>query len=134
MILIIDSTEKDSLVFMAARGADDFKIKKVNQRYHHSENLLTALDKFLKKEKINLEELDGLAAVVGRGSFTAIRMAVATVNVLGYAFKIPAVSLKKRDIFSADKISLIESAIKSLKKAPKNSLAKPLYDRPPNIT
>lgn len=51
----------------------------------HSSMLLPVIDEFLKKNGIDITEIDTVAVVVGPGSFTGIRIGVAAMTALAFA-------------------------------------------------
>ncbi len=61
----------------------------VGQR--HSELLVPTIGRLLKKTKFDLKNLDCLAVSVGPGSFTGLRIGVATIKGLSLAIKKPVV-------------------------------------------
>lgn len=58
----------------------------------HSEKVIAALDSLFKKADIDPSELDALAVAVGPGSFTGLRVGIATVLGLAQAWKKPILS------------------------------------------
>lgn len=69
---------------------EDGKIKgniNVNYQKTHSQTLLTMLDELVKTLDINLEEVDCIAVANGPGSFTGLRIGVASVKGLGLSLK-----------------------------------------------
>lgn len=58
----------------------------------HSEKLLPLIDELLNKHKISIANIDLIACDNGPGSFTGIRIGVATVKALSEAQNIPVVS------------------------------------------
>lgn len=54
-----------------------------------SEAALPLIDKLLKENKLNLDELDGIEVDTGPGSYTGLRVGVAIANTLGNFLKIP---------------------------------------------
>ncbi len=57
----------------------------------HSRTLLPMIHRVLEESEITLEDLDCLAVAVGPGSFTGLRIAVATVKGLSWACDVPCV-------------------------------------------
>lgn len=81
-ILALDSS---GLVASVAYLEDD-KIKgliNINYQKTHSQTLLPMLNEMVKTLEINLDELDCLACANGPGSFTGLRIGVATIKGLG---------------------------------------------------
>ncbi|HBN95750.1 MAG TPA: tRNA (adenosine(37)-N6)-threonylcarbamoyltransferase complex dimerization subunit type 1 TsaB [Firmicutes bacterium] len=65
----------------------------LNIRTTHSERLLPALETLLADGGIEAQELDLLSVVTGPGSFTGLRIGVATAKGLSYALGIPGVGV-----------------------------------------
>lgn len=59
----------------------------------HSSRLMPAIDTVLKWGDITAEELDGCAVGIGPGSFTGIRIGIATIKSLCYALDKPIVGV-----------------------------------------
>ncbi len=69
---------------------EDGKIKgniNVNYQKTHSQTLLPMLDELVKTLDINLSEVDCIAVANGPGSFTGLRIGVATVKGLGLSLR-----------------------------------------------
>ena len=65
----------------------------------HLKDLIPMTDRLLKEEGISKSEIAAVAASVGPGSFTGIRIGVATARALAQALDIPAVSVPSLDSF-----------------------------------
>jgi len=99
--------------------------------YHHlSETLLAKINHLLKKHHLGPEDLSCLAAVLGPGSYTGLRISLATINALGLGLKIPLLGLEK----IADKQMLIEQINQKIKKGNFSKILLPVYLGPPKIT
>src|SRR6266852_4826719 len=55
----------------------------------HSERLMAAVDRLVSECGLSPHELDGLAVSIGPGSFTGLRVGIATVKGLGLALDLP---------------------------------------------
>ena len=80
MILSIDTTTKKASVAI-------FKDKKIilneiDNEITHSEKLLPLIDKTLKDSNSKLSDVDCLALTIGPGSFTGIRIGIATIKAI----------------------------------------------------
>ena len=74
------------------------KITEINKEVKsHSSHLLRAIDKVLKKSGAKLEDLDCLAASLGPGSFTGIRIGLSTMQGLSLALNIPLIGIPTLD-------------------------------------
>jgi tRNA threonylcarbamoyladenosine biosynthesis protein TsaB len=65
--------------------------------------LLRHIRDALDKEKLKFEQLDLLAVVTGPGSFTGIRIGLATMRALSMAAKVPVIGISSFDMFAAPK-------------------------------
>lgn len=72
---------------------------------NHSTQLMPKLEQILNGAKCNLSELDFIACVVGAGSFTGIRIGVATVKALCFAYSLPCLSITSFDTLAYNKKS-----------------------------
>lgn len=88
-----------------------------------SDKLLTLIDKAIKRAAIDLKEISEIRVFNKGGSFTSLRVGVATANALGYGLGIPV-----REEDKKNKIKKIN------KKKNKLDIVLPEYDRGPNIT
>lgn len=70
---------------------------------NHSRLLVPMIDRMLKKAKLGLKDIDGFCISIGPGSFTGLRIGVATVKGLAY-------SLKKRIIVVPTLDAIAENA------------------------
>jgi tRNA threonylcarbamoyladenosine biosynthesis protein TsaB len=56
---------------------------------HQSESLLPLVDRVLRERKIGVTDLDGFGISIGPGSFTSLRIGLATLKGLSFGTKIP---------------------------------------------
>ncbi|MBI2026864.1 MAG: tRNA (adenosine(37)-N6)-threonylcarbamoyltransferase complex dimerization subunit type 1 TsaB [Deltaproteobacteria bacterium] len=84
IILSIDTSQKEALVVVSS---NDQVLSFVSENIESScsQRIIFMIDQALKKANIHKREIDGLGCVVGPGSFTGIRIGIATVSALAYA-------------------------------------------------
>lgn len=81
----------------------------------HSENLMPNISQILEKNSLNLSDIDLLSCVVGPGSFTGIRIGVASIKAIAQVNNIPVASvtsletLARIDESEKNKIVLIDA-------------------------
>lgn len=127
MFLFIDTTEDK--IILALFDKDKLVSQVTKKAYQRqAELLLITLDKLLKKDKIKLNQIEGILIVKGPGSFTGTRIGVSTANALAFALEIPILGIKKEDL------SLPEVIGKYSKKIKDKKPILPIYSSPPNIT
>ncbi|SET13666.1 tRNA (adenosine(37)-N6)-threonylcarbamoyltransferase complex dimerization subunit type 1 TsaB [Anaerobranca gottschalkii] len=65
----------------------------LNTQVTHSQKLLPAVDMLLKVTDVTLDQIDLIGVAVGPGSFTGLRIGIATAQGLAYGKKIPVVGI-----------------------------------------
>lgn len=87
-ILAIDTT---SNICSTALLEDDKLIDEntINNGLTHSENLMPLIAELFKRNKLNLSEINLIAVCVGPGSFTGIRIGIASIKAMAEVYKIP---------------------------------------------
>lgn len=126
-ILYIDTSEdKAKIGLIKDSGA---KFLEFGPREKFSEKLLGKIDQLLKKQKTKPENLDAVAVFKGPGSFTGLRIGIATSNTFGFVLNIPLI-----EISETDKKDLVKKIVKKFKSKKFVKIITPLYGKEPNIT
>jgi tRNA threonylcarbamoyladenosine biosynthesis protein TsaB len=91
--------ETSTLVGGVALLDDDVVVAEssLNVATTHSERLLAAVHRLLEESNAPLASLDGLAVAVGPGSFTGLRIGIATAKGLAFASGLPLVGVPTLD-------------------------------------
>ncbi len=81
---------------MAATSAvitDDRLVAQVvqNNNKTHSQSIMPMIDFMLKQTELSINDIDGFAVAVGPGSFTGVRIGVATIKALAHPFNKPCI-------------------------------------------
>lgn len=79
-ILAIDSTTKKAAVALMLN--DTTYVKEIDNEITHSEKLLPLVDEVLNEHNVKVKDMDLLACTLGPGSFTGVRIGIATVKAL----------------------------------------------------
>lgn len=92
---IVLALETSSLVSSIALISDEKVVGELNIETdrHHSEQLVPHIDLLLKTTGIEKRSLSSIAVAVGPGSFTGIRIGLATAKSLAYVLKIPVIGV-----------------------------------------
>lgn len=96
-ILAIDTTTKKASV--SIQENDKLYMVMVDNEITHSEKLLPLIDKVISKTNLNIKDMSILACINGPGSFTGIRIGLATIKALA--------QVNNLDIFSISSLELI---------------------------
>ena len=130
----------DEIILALADGKGQILVKKnIKAKYKQSEKLLLNIDKMLKdikdikniKDIKDIKDIKGIMVVKGPGSFTALRIGLATANTLAWALHIPIIGVK---LTNKQNEELIKTGVESFKKIKRFKQVMPEYGMEPNIT
>jgi tRNA threonylcarbamoyladenosine biosynthesis protein TsaB len=84
--LVIDTTDNTKTIvqLLSDNKTDELK----SERKTKSQETLILIEKIIKKNHINLNEIDEIVVNTGPGSFTGTRVGVAIANALGFGLDI----------------------------------------------
>lgn len=128
--------ELDSGSKILKQVQDDVKIiakKTWEAKANQSEELLPAIDKLLSKNKIITNKIGLIIVCIGPGSFTGTRVGVATANAMAFALNIPVLGIKTKNE-EIEEITQKGFKLYRKGKVKKGIVARPFYDKKPNIT
>ena len=74
-------------------------MKITTQSMSHLKNLIPMISELLEEEQIGKDEICAVAASVGPGSFTGIRIGVSTARALAQAWDVPCISVPTLELF-----------------------------------
>ena len=100
----------------------------LNIRKTHSERLLPLIDALLRESAVEREQLEAVAVAVGPGSFTGIRIGVATARALAQGLAIPAAGVSTLEAL-AEAVPTPGALICPLLDARRNEVYGALYRR-----
>lgn len=102
MKLLAIDTSTDYLTLAVTDG--DKVIGRLHKKAErsHSSLLVPMIDRLLKRAKIRLKDIDAFAIGIGPGSFTGLRIGVATVKGLAYSLKKPVVAVPTLDAIAGN--------------------------------
>lgn len=92
MILAIETTAASASVALADGDGDIYQETSV-ERLSHLQNLIPMVDRLLDSRRLKIGDLTHIAVSQGPGSFTGIRIGMATGKALAQALDLPAVSV-----------------------------------------
>ena len=88
VLAIETSTEALSIALRTEQGTLERGLETARG---HAEQILSLIDAVLGEERVRLSQLDGIAAGVGPGSFTGVRISVAVAQGLSFGAGVPVV-------------------------------------------
>lgn len=91
-LLAIDTTTSRLIVVLKCDEDIIFRNIKTDGK-GHNKLLIEVIDSLISEKNIRLSDIDYFGVVVGPGSFTGIRIGVATVNALAFAMNKPIVEI-----------------------------------------
>ncbi|NLX83901.1 MAG: tRNA (adenosine(37)-N6)-threonylcarbamoyltransferase complex dimerization subunit type 1 TsaB [Clostridiales bacterium] len=98
-ILVLDTSGPVCAVAILASGAIGYEARALNQ-LTHSRNLMPMVQEALIKSGVSLEQLDYIAAVVGPGSFTGVRIGVAAAQGIARGLGIPCIPVNALEMMA----------------------------------
>lgn len=121
MYLVIDTTEDEKITLYYTEGSE---WKLFCFAANREGSLLLAIDQMLTSINKKPEDLEGVAARVGTGRFTATRMATTVANTLAYSLHIPVV---------ASAVLELDHIRQQLENTPLGQYATALYSAPASV-
>lgn len=100
-ILSIDTSTKKANVCLEYN--EKILNKSIDNEITHSEKLLPLIDEVLKSSNCSLNEINYLACSAGPGSFTGIRIGIATIKAFAKTLNIPIFNVSSLDILAYSK-------------------------------
>tara|TARA_B110000459_G_scaffold196046_1_gene237539 strand:- start:515 stop:1186 length:672 start_codon:yes stop_codon:yes gene_type:complete len=98
LILNIETSTKTCSVNLSKDGVLLEYREITSEKYVHSEKLHLLIDEIFKSLNIKLKELSAVAVCSGPGSFTGLRIGVASAKGIAFALGIPLISMNSLDI------------------------------------
>lgn len=98
----------------------------INQGFKHSEKLLPAIDKLFEISGSSIDSIDLIGCTRGPGSFTGLRIGMATAKGLAYGKNIPIISVPTLDFYSYN-LNFFNGAVLPVIDARKNRFYTALY-------
>jgi tRNA threonylcarbamoyladenosine biosynthesis protein TsaB len=93
MILVLDTATRSPVVALAATDGTLLAERHWQSRHRHGEELLARLDEVLVEAGASRSALSGVVVGTGPGSFTGLRIGLATAKTIAYALSIPIVGI-----------------------------------------
>lgn len=93
MLLLLNPSQKNSIslaLFDEARVA-------AKTCEGSNKEILFFIDELLKDQRVDKKDVQGIAVVVGAGTFTGTRLAVTIANTFGYALQIPLLAISEQE-------------------------------------
>ena len=114
-ILAIDTTTKTASCTIYKNN--EYHTKEITNEITHSEKLLPIIHETLKENDLTLDDIDMFATINGPGSFTGIRIGLATIKAFA--------QVKNIDIFSISSIDLMSyvAAKKDFERNPQSKVS-----------
>jgi tRNA threonylcarbamoyladenosine biosynthesis protein TsaB len=95
LLLAIDTSTRASLVVVGADGPAAVSRREVQHR--HGSHLLEQIDEGLEAAGVDFEAVGALAVGTGPGSFTGLRVGLATAKTIAYARTLPLIGVRSSD-------------------------------------
>lgn len=93
LLLALDTATRTPVLGLAQQDGQTIVQRRWQSRHRHGEQLLTELDALLAQADAEPADLSGICVGLGPGSFTGLRIGLATAKVLAQALRLPLVGL-----------------------------------------
>jgi len=124
MILSINtSTDTYQFALFGDGVKKEFSAKRKDQK-----DALFFIDKFLKENNVNLQDLKAITVFRGPGSFTGLRVGISIANTLAFVLEIPIFGFSGNK-YQKEPLKMAQEAFKRIKnkKTKTTPLVKPIY-------
>lgn len=113
----------------AALVSDDRLVAQVvqNNKKTHSERIMPLVEQMLCHSEISLSDIDCFAAAIGPGSFTGVRIGVATAKALAHACNKPCVAVSTLEAL-ANNVICFDGIISPIMDARRNQVYNALFE------
>ena len=74
----------------------------INTKKTHSQKLMPMIENILKLSDLDIKEIDAIAICVGPGSFTGLRIGMATAKAMAHVNNIPLIGVNSLEILGAN--------------------------------
>ena len=99
LILAVDTSTRASIVTLGS--ADPLATSRRHVKHRHGSHVLEQIDEVLEQAARSLDEVEALAVGTGPGSFTGLRVGLATLKTIAYARQLPLVGVMSSDALRA---------------------------------
>ena len=96
-VLVVDTTSTACILGIFTREKN-FQIQ-FKDRIRHSRNLVPFIDFILDSLDVSIADLSYIFCATGPGSFTGIRIGIATIQAISYALNIPVIGFSSFDVW-----------------------------------
>ncbi|MBU3714545.1 MAG: tRNA (adenosine(37)-N6)-threonylcarbamoyltransferase complex dimerization subunit type 1 TsaB [Ferruginibacter sp.] len=104
LILNIDTSTENAFVCIAENGLPISTIRN-NIQKEHASFTHTAIQELFAKLKINMKQIDAVAVASGPGSYTGLRVGMATAKGICYALGKPFIAIGSLDLMATEAIN-----------------------------
>jgi tRNA threonylcarbamoyladenosine biosynthesis protein TsaB len=112
-ILCIDTSVQTASVALC-NEAELIASKTCEQQREHGAFLQPAIQQLLQEQQINISQLSAVAVTAGPGSYTGLRVGMASAKGLCYALKIPLITLSTLDVMAHAALAQINNELSFL--------------------
>ena len=113
LILNIDTASENAHVSLAKYGMVLHSLSNESQK-EHAAFLQAGIQQLMKSVNINLKDVDAIAVTAGPGSYTGLRVGMASAKGLCYALKKPLITISTLEVLTASALEFFPTDNKDL--------------------
>ena len=111
-LLIIDTALEEAIIALGKDGKIVAEL--TNKETHsHASFIQVAIDTVLERQQMAMTELDAIAVTIGPGSYTGLRVGLATAKGIAYALQKPLIGLSTLSALATAAIQLAPNTMES---------------------
>lgn len=130
MYLFINTTNNEQIDLGIIEQGKGFIVREnIPAKFEQEEKLLASLHEVLQKQGAEKDDIKGIIALTGPGSFSALRIGLSVANTLAWSLNIPILGLTNKE-WHEEKI---ETYINQLQEVDTFKPIMPHYGKGPNI-
>ena len=93
----------------------------VNTKTTHSQKLMPMIENMLSMSEVNIKDIDAIAICIGPGSFTGLRICMATAKAIAHVNNLPIIGVNSLEILASN-MNLCDKKICSILDAQRNQV------------
>ena len=93
----------------------------VNTKTTHSQKLMPMIENMLSMSEVNIKDIDAIAICIGPGSFTGLRIGMATAKAIAHVNNLPIIGVNSLEILASN-MNLCDKKICSILDAQRNQV------------
>ena len=110
LILNIDTALETAIISISKMG-EVLEVVIGTEQKEHASLLHPAIKNMLTNHSLSIKDLDAVAVIAGPGSYTGLRVGIATAKGLAYALNIPLIAINTLELMVVNAVAILDQNI-----------------------